>query len=283
MADPTSCTFDFQCPDGYTCEDGTCRRTTCFDDPQYGGQCPSGFHCFRTGVKAINGICFPDGEPTPEMLKARDECEAQQFRKWDWGQGTCLVQAPSPPFCKNVGEKCPATKPGSVWLEPPCCLGLDCYKHAGQPDPTCDFVTCRNERDECNKNEQCCSGACVNGRCTGQPLCLSENAECGPDQRPCCLGMWCRKAPGEQKAHCISGFQCLLPGWSCENQLDCCTGACVDGRCMIPGETPPGGTPPSTKPQEQQSSTAATVVFVLGTLGILTAGGYVLAKKRGWL
>jgi hypothetical protein len=111
----------------------------------------------------------------------------------------------------------------------------------------CDFQCCTEEDCTSWANETCVQGVCVceaNTCASLQVACGRWNDGCGRDDLDCgacgvrefCNEGSCKCEAGT--APCGIGDACLLDdGGTCTSNTECCSGACVAGICIQPGES----------------------------------------------
>ncbi len=200
-----------------------------------GYDCKDGVPCCGGGVCSASGVCEPPDGATCKRFG--DDCSS-----FPCCQGTTCTKL-------AVGSRCTlptgCTKSGAACADDGnCCGGLTCQAGTCKPTPRvgkckvygerCGAVDCcpsdmgcSNRRccmvadfakTTCLSNDDCCTGLCKGGLCDVSPAggACEYYDDCGGDdsgrvceQRVCC---------GEERAICT-------------RPSDCCSGACVSGRC----------------------------------------------------
>ena len=88
---------------------------------------------------------------------------------------------------------------------------------------------CRGDGIACNRPGQCCSGECVQNRCSG--TCIALREPCEPETDLCCrAGAICEDTPRARRPVC-----CFPGGFPCDRLSDCCSGVCdhQTRRCLV--------------------------------------------------
>jgi hypothetical protein len=149
----------------------------------------------------------------------------------------CLDQ---PLFCAAIRENCAAD-------------AMCCGFAAGLA--ACVGQSCCLVKDAvCNRDADCCAGACAGGKCQGSvgPVCAQAGAACNASADCCngnCAGGVCAAACSPQAAACtinadccsnicinnVCVSQCSIRGSACSIDTDCCSGNCSNGICRKGG------------------------------------------------
>ncbi|HVK70323.1 MAG TPA: hypothetical protein VM694_37980 [Polyangium sp.] len=115
---------------------------------------------------------------------------------------------------------------------------------------------CRNPRQSCTTNEQCCGFSGGLAVCSRQSCCQTTGTSCKSDvdcctgkcegDPPTCGGTPCVVSgePCAESFECCSGVclasgvcsedTCFPDGFSCMGDVDCCSGLCAQGTCSQP-------------------------------------------------
>lgn len=136
------------------------------------------------------------------------------------GAGACR---PTGPACRPVGGLCDATHP--------CCGGVSCNANicgnaCGGTGTACDDL------HPCCDGDGCISGICMITRCVPRDEpCIAQD---------CCLGTAvCQASQGLCRLPGCGGggcgprvLGCVIPGFVCRLDSECCSGLCGNGRCV---------------------------------------------------
>lgn len=168
----------------------------------------------------------------------------------DWRPSlyVCYTASGTEPECQDIEALCEAS---SDCCEGLACIDGHCLPGAGTlplPELTASGgleAGCSENGTTCGGDGECCSGSCLDGLCTAQPLagaCIEPDQTdsngaplaCNPDN-PCCAGshcIWGLCQPDEG----LYGGTCSLPGEPCDveslGQWCCWSQACIDGTCQ---------------------------------------------------
>jgi hypothetical protein len=217
------------CPPGQALCGGTCIDTQ--SDPQNCGAC--GTVCDRSqcssGVCASGQTCTPDGEPCnvpadccsllcPHESQAPGVCGCSQVGGVCAGGGDCCQQG------GDTQVEClgGANSDRCIVLKGACSSDSDCLSQSCV-NGSC-HSGCLPDGESCESSTDCCSKACsISSRICG---CAQLGQSCSDDDVYCCEGT---------PVVCF-GACCIINGFACSADADCCDyiqghGSCLNGIC----------------------------------------------------
>lgn len=232
MGEGNSCENSLDCCGLMFCSGGSCacssENSFCLDS----SECCDGLTCQTF-------MCRPAG---PMCTDAGQECSSQG----ECCAGLACSATRSEPMAAPVDQCCSG---GSTR----CDDDADCCGRMRCQDNECECVEaaglCDRDIECCGDDNICVAGACANGQ-----GCARETENCDTATiDPCCGGLSCRRQVTDGPTVCCSSSgnrcrddtdccgdmtcgsdescACRMPGESCVNLTDCCTGLCEMGTC----------------------------------------------------
>ncbi|MGE0787053.1 MAG: hypothetical protein AB7S26_15370 [Sandaracinaceae bacterium] len=232
MGDGGMCENSLDCCGFMSCSGGSCscsrENSFCLDS----SECCDGLTCQRFQCRTAPEMCNEGGS----MCMTASECCA----------GLACSPTRTEPMAPPVNQCCSG---GSTACDDDgdCCGRMRCQ------DGECECIT---EDGLCDRDIECCGDGyiCAAGSCVDGQGCARETENCDPTMLGACCGrLNCRRQEAMGPTVCCAGqtnrcradsdccgdmtcgedetCQCRMPGESCVNLTDCCTGLCEMGTC----------------------------------------------------
>lgn len=210
------CTGTMQCPTGKVCEYGLCVDPTTGEQPDT--QCTMSTQC-DSGHMCIDGACVEDKtDPvvTPDLCHVNADCEAGQMCHG----GEC------------VAKSFPLRPEGTCQFNADCgttgtCMNTRCYFPPTVDDAgkySCPFGAV-NDGGLCLPNLEPANECSFSSQCGAGKLCVNAT----------CLTTCAKDADCSTGNFCGANSLCILddrPILQCLVNSDCADSSCVDGRCL---------------------------------------------------